>query len=278
MKTELEYLLPFRRYSTRKTTIWRDISLFLLLAVRIHSYGCWVYNVVQVSIRNSWCWRLYISETITTTETRFAPFGSVTLALSHCENGTRISLNVSEIFDRKNSPERDISLFLLLLFFFYLSARTLATYLLLQEWSDPGNFDIISNLGIGRREFLILAGKFQLVDSLWGETFTHYKHRRRSTTYLLREIPVKNRECWGRGVNTRENCRVNTKCNSHLIVNNMILQGTISPSLRLSLSLSLSVSLWLSFSLSPSLSLFSHYKYRPHSINYTCQCEDLQYS
>jgi hypothetical protein len=28
-------------------------------------------------------------------------------------------------------------------------------------------------------------------------------------TRLLREIPVKNRESWGRRVNTRENCRVN---------------------------------------------------------------------
>ena len=80
--------------------------------------------------------------------------------------------------------------------FFFLSAKSLATYLLLQEWSDPGNFDIISKLGIGRREFLILAGKFQLVDSPWGEQIPHYKHRRRSITYLLREIPVKNRERW----------------------------------------------------------------------------------
>ena len=86
---------------------------------------------------------------------------------------------------------------------------SLTTYLLLQEWSDPWNSDIISKLGIGRREFLILAGKFQLVDSLWGKQVPHYKHKRRSTTYLLLEIPVKNRESLGRGVNTRENCRVN---------------------------------------------------------------------
>ena len=56
---------------------------------------------------------------------------------------------------------------------------SLATYLLLQEWFNPGNFDIISKLGIGRREFSILAGKFQLVDSLWGKQIPHYKHRRR---------------------------------------------------------------------------------------------------
>ena len=75
---------------------------------------------------------------------------------------------------------------------------SLFMYLLLQEWFNPGNFDILSKLGTGRREFLILVGKFQLVDSLWGKTFPHYKHERRSN-YLLREIPVKNRESLGRG-------------------------------------------------------------------------------
>ena len=89
-----------------------------------------------------------------------------------------------------------------LVFLLLLSAKSLATYLLLQEWSDPGNFDIISKLGIGRKEFLILAGKFQLVDSPWGEQVPHYKHRRRSITYLLREIPVKNRERWDRSQQT----------------------------------------------------------------------------
>ena len=96
-----------------------------------------------------------ISETITTTETWVAPFGSVTLPVGQRGNETQISLTVSEIFDGGKSPERDVSLFL----FFFLSAKSLFTYLLLQEWSDPGNFDIISKLGIGRREFLILAGK-----------------------------------------------------------------------------------------------------------------------
>ena len=61
-------------------------------------------SVKQVSIRNSWCWRLYISETMTTTETSFIPVGSVTLGLGHSENRTRISLTVSEIFDRKHKP------------------------------------------------------------------------------------------------------------------------------------------------------------------------------
>ena len=81
-----------------------------------------------------------------------------------------------------------------LVYLLLLYAKSLITYLLLQEWSDPGNFDIISKLGIGRREILILAGKFQLVDSPWGEQVPHYKHRRSSITYLLREIPVKNGE------------------------------------------------------------------------------------
>ena len=118
MKTELEYILPFRRYSTRKTTIWRDISL---LAVRIHSYGCWIRNVVQVSIRNSWCWWLHISETITITETWFAPFGSATLALGHCEKrNSNISYRFVDIPPEAQSPERDISLLFLFFFFFFL--------------------------------------------------------------------------------------------------------------------------------------------------------------
>ena len=84
-------------------------------------------------------------------------------------------------------------------YYYFFPPNSLFTYLLLQEWSHPGNFDIISKLGIGRREFLILAGKFQLIDSLWGKQVPHYKHKRRSTTYLLREIPVKNQESLGRG-------------------------------------------------------------------------------
>ena len=45
-----------------------------------------------------------ISETITTTETWVAPFGSVTLPVGQSENETRIPLTVSEIFDRKREP------------------------------------------------------------------------------------------------------------------------------------------------------------------------------
>ena len=44
--------------------------------------------------------------------------------------------------------------------------RRMATQLLLGEWIDPGYFDIITKIVIGGKEFLILAGKFPLVDSL----------------------------------------------------------------------------------------------------------------
>ena len=43
-----------------------------------------------------------ISGTITTTESSFGTVGRVTLAVDVSENGTRISLTVSEIFDRKH--------------------------------------------------------------------------------------------------------------------------------------------------------------------------------
>ena len=146
-------------------------------------------------------------------------------------------------------------------YYSFFPPNSLFTYLLLQEWSHPGNFDIISKLGIGRREFLILAGKFQLVDSLWGKTFPHDKHKRRSKTYLLREIPVKNRESLSRGVNTRENCRVNTWCNFFSFF------CKLHDAARYSLSLSLSLSsLSHSLSQSLSLSLFSHYKYNIHRL------------
>ena len=116
-----------------------------------------------------------ISETITTTKTTIVPLGSVTLAIDESENRTRISLTVSEIFDRKHIALNAIFLYSFYSYYSYYSyysffpTYSLTTYLLLQEWSDPGNFDIISKLGIGRRQFLILAGKFQLVDSPWGK-------------------------------------------------------------------------------------------------------------
>ena len=92
--------------------------IILLLAVRIHSNGYWFRSLVQVSIPKFWCWRRHISETIWTTETSFAPFGSATIALGHSENRTRISPTVSEIFDRKNSPERGYFFILIILLSF----------------------------------------------------------------------------------------------------------------------------------------------------------------
>ena len=53
------------------------------------------------------------------------------------------------------------------------SFLSLATYLILQEWFNPGNSNLISKLRIGGREFLILVGKFQLVDSLSGKLVPH---------------------------------------------------------------------------------------------------------
>ena len=84
---------------------------YYLLAVRIHSNGYWFRSLVQVSIPKFWCWRLHISETIWTTETSFAPFGSATIALGHSKNRTRISPTVSEIFFGKTAQNADISLF-----------------------------------------------------------------------------------------------------------------------------------------------------------------------
>ena len=90
---------------------------------------------------------------------------------------------------------------LILYSYSFFPPNSLFTYLLLQEWSHPGNFDIISKLGIGRREFLILAGKFQLIDSLWGKQISHYKHKRRSTTFCGR-FPWKIERAWAGGQHT----------------------------------------------------------------------------
>ena len=74
----------------------------------------------------------YISETITTIKTTYVPFGSVIIAIDESENRTRLSLTVSEIFDRKHialNGERVISLFffpiLLLLLLLLLSDEQL---------------------------------------------------------------------------------------------------------------------------------------------------------
>ena len=180
----------------------------------------------------------------------FAPFGSVTLDLGHSENGTRISITVSEIFDAKDSYLTRYFFILIILILILIPSfrRTgqhsvyfdqvthprgegqswilwyqlkdilrekrifdfggkiptrwfprretnspfsgLFMYLLLHEWFNPWNFDIVSKLGTGRREFLILVGKFQLVDSLWGKQVPQYKHRRRSINTVFHTIFV----------------------------------------------------------------------------------------
>ena len=70
--------------------------------VRRHIPSC--SSKFDVKIENLDVGDYNISETITTTETRVAPFGSVTLPDGQSKNETRISLTVSEIFDRKQEP------------------------------------------------------------------------------------------------------------------------------------------------------------------------------
>ena len=70
--------------------------------VRRHIPSC--SSKFDVKIENLDVGDYNISETITTTETRVAPFGSVTLPDGHSKNETRISLTVSEILDRKQEP------------------------------------------------------------------------------------------------------------------------------------------------------------------------------
>ena len=65
-----------------------------------------------------------ISGTITTTESSFGTVGRVTLAVDVSENGTRISLTVSEIFDRKH---------IALTSYFFISSSLLLLLLLLSR-------------------------------------------------------------------------------------------------------------------------------------------------
>ena len=70
--------------------------------VRRHIRTC--SSIFDVKTENLDVGDYNISETITTTETRVAPFGSVTLPVGQKENETQISLTVSEIFDRGQEP------------------------------------------------------------------------------------------------------------------------------------------------------------------------------
>ena len=102
-----------------------------------------------------------ISETIKTTETPFAPFGSVTLDLGHSENGTWISLTVSEIFDRKHIALNAIFLysssllllshtnsfdgFLILLEQFFVKMENSWCWRLQYLWNDHNYRDVVWN-------------------------------------------------------------------------------------------------------------------------------------
>ena len=108
VETKLEYLLPFRRYSTRSKSPGRDVSLFLFLLLLSRSrtsFGTtctWLQRSYRSAFKIHDFDDYNISGTITTTKTSFVPFGSVTLAPNYSENETRISHTVSEIFDRKH--------------------------------------------------------------------------------------------------------------------------------------------------------------------------------
>ena len=82
--------------------------------VRRHIRTC--SSIFDVKMENLDVGDYNISEMITTTETWVAPFGSVTLPVGQSENRTRISLTVSEIFDRKH-----IALNAIFLYSFYYS-------------------------------------------------------------------------------------------------------------------------------------------------------------
>ena len=95
------------------------LSSFLML---IKSFANFRSERLFVFARAHFSWNLkrddandnYISETITTIKTTYEPFGSVIIAIDESENRTRLSLTVSEIFDRKHialNGERVISLF-----------------------------------------------------------------------------------------------------------------------------------------------------------------------
>ena len=75
--------------------------------MRIRSNGYWFRSLVQVSIPKFWCWRRHISETIWTTETSFAPFGSATIALGwQWKQNSNISYRFGDIRPEKQPRTR----------------------------------------------------------------------------------------------------------------------------------------------------------------------------
>ena len=171
--------------------------------MRIHSNGYWFRSLVQVSIPKFWCWRRHISETIWTTETSFAPFGSATISLAHRGNRTRISPTVSEIFDWKNSPERGYFFILFLILILIPSFRQKLNHVspptgMVRSWKFRHHIKARDRT----KRISDFGGKIPTRWFPMREIIPHYKHRRRGITYFLREIPVKNRERCGRSQQT----------------------------------------------------------------------------
>ena len=113
-------------WSALQSCVWtRTTTQGIMQVYIIKSFANFRSERLFVFARAHFSWYLkrddandnYMSETITTIKTTYVPFGSVIIAIDESENRTRLSLTVSEIFDRKHialNGERVISLFLLL--------------------------------------------------------------------------------------------------------------------------------------------------------------------
>ena len=134
-KNETRISLTVSEIFDRKQEPWTRY-LFILI---IKSFANFRSERLFVFARAHFSWNLkrddandnYISETITTIKTTYVPFGSVIIAIDESENRTRLSLTVSEIFDRKHialNGERVISLF----FFPIIKAVRSASLILLE--------------------------------------------------------------------------------------------------------------------------------------------------
>ena len=128
VKTKLQYLLPFRRYSTGSTSPERDISLFFfpIIILIIKSFANFVRNdLLNLQRSNRSAFEIHdyndsnISETITTTETTFVPSGSPTLALDFC---WRRNSNISYRFgDIRPETQALNAIFLYSYYYYYYS-------------------------------------------------------------------------------------------------------------------------------------------------------------
>ena len=110
----------------------------------------------------------YISETITTIKTTYIPFGSVIIAIDEPENRTRLSLTVSEIFDRKHialNGERVIKLNNYVVQLIGLASVTtrdgsFTIFLLIHDMSHDAHFSTRQNME--PEEFLEKISNFSL--------------------------------------------------------------------------------------------------------------------